>query len=134
MTTKNPYFNGTTEINGVFFVPGSRSVLFFGSHGTDEIGYGEADTFHDKNRPSKGYHSRDGKYEYQIWAYDVLDFVAVKQKTKMPWAIKPNDVWRLTFPIDERGKHIGGVAFDPRTGRLYVSQKGQFGTATMPSL
>jgi hypothetical protein len=124
MGEKNPYFNGTTEINGVFFVPGSRSVLFFGSHGTDEIGYGEADTFRDGNRTSKGYHSRNGKYQYQVWAYDVLDLLAVKKKTKKPWEIKPYDVWRLTFPIDEGGKHIGGVAFDPTTGRLFVSQRG----------
>jgi hypothetical protein len=122
MVGKNPYFNGTTEINGVFFVPGSRSVLFFGSHGTDEIGYGEPETFHDGNRGGKGYHSRNGKYEYQVWAYDVLDLLAVKKETKNPWQIKPYDVWHLTFPIDDAGKHIGGVAFDPATRRLYVSQ------------
>src|SRR6185436_6611985 len=33
----NPYFNGTTEIRGVVFPEGTRSVLFFGRHGTGEF-------------------------------------------------------------------------------------------------
>jgi hypothetical protein len=127
---KSPYFNGCTLINGIFFVPGSRTVLFFGSHGTGEIGYGEAAKFNDQMRTSKGFHSRDGKYEYQVWAYDVLDLVAVKERKKQPWQIKPYAVWHLHFPIDDGAKRIGGVAFDLGAGRLYVSQlggeKGQF--------
>jgi hypothetical protein len=122
MDAKNDFFNGCTNINGIFFVPGSRTVLFFGSHGTGEIGYGEAATFKDEARDGKGFHSRDGKYEYQVWAYDVLDLVAVKEKKKQPWQIKPYAVWHPRFPIDDAAKRIGGVAFDPGAGRLYVSQ------------
>jgi hypothetical protein len=121
---RDPFYNLTSQINGVFFVPGSRTVLFFGAHGTGEIGYGEAAEFNDKARLSKGYHSRDGKYQYQVWAYDVLDLAAVKEKKKQPWEIKPYAAWPLRFPIDDDGKHIGGVAFDPETSRLYVAQVG----------
>ncbi|HEY7424195.1 MAG TPA: hypothetical protein VH682_08180 [Gemmataceae bacterium] len=118
----NPVWNGTTEITGVFFVPGSRSVLFFGSHGVGKYFYGEAAAANDPNRGGKGDHSVNGKYAYQVWAYNVDDFVAVKKGKKQPWQIKPYDVWNLDFPHPEGSKHIGGVAFDPATGRLYVSQ------------
>jgi hypothetical protein len=122
MLGRDANFNGTTSITGVLFVPGSRTVLFFGSHGTGEIGYGEAADFNDPARTAKSYHSRGGKYEYQVWAYDVLDLVAVKEQKKQPWEVKPYAVWHLRFPIDEPAKVIGGVAFDPQTARLYVSQ------------
>lgn len=119
---KNPYFNGNTEVRGVFFAPGTRSVLFFGSHGTGDVYYGEAAPANDKARAAKGWHSVNGQYQYQVWAYDANDLVAVKDGKRKPWDIRPYAVWKLEFPVDEHGKHIGGVAFDPGTNRLYVSQ------------
>src|SRR5262249_46279240 len=38
--TTSPLFNGTSEIRGVVLPVGSRSVLFFGRHGTGPFGYG----------------------------------------------------------------------------------------------
>jgi hypothetical protein len=120
----DPLFNGATWVNGVFFAPGTRSILFFGSNGTGQIGYGEAAAFNDTNRTSKGYHAVNGQYRYQAWAYTVDDFLAVKNGIKQPWQIRPYEVWNFDFPISEGAKHIGGVAFDAATGRLYVSQIG----------
>ena len=120
--TANPLFNGATLIDGVVFAPGSRSVLFFGSHGTNDVGYGEAAEFNDGNRGNKGYHSRDGKYEFQIWAYDVLDLAAVQNGEKQPWDIQPYSVWNFDFPTFTGNAKIGGVTFDPNSGRIYVSQ------------
>jgi hypothetical protein len=40
-----------------------------------------------------------------------------------PWAIRPYAVWNFNLPLPDGGKHIGGIAFDPATGRLYVSQQ-----------
>jgi hypothetical protein len=122
MDAKNPFFNGTTEIKGVCFVPGTRSVLFFGSHGTGKIYYGEAAEANDKARNAKGFHSVNGEYQYQVWAYDASDFAAVRSGKRKPWDVKPYAVWKLEFPIEEGGKHIGGVAFDAKTRRIYVSQ------------
>jgi hypothetical protein len=120
--TKNPFFNGTTEIKGLVFPPGTRSALFFGSHGTGDVVYGEESDANDPHRGDKGYHSRDGKYEYQVWAYDVNDFVAVRSGKVQPWQVKPYAVWHLGFPIDVPAKRVGGIAFDPSTNRLFFSQ------------
>jgi hypothetical protein len=122
MEAKNALFNGTSSIRGVAFLPGTRSVLFFGSHGTGEITYGEGDAANDKARPEKTYHSRNGEYQYQVWAYDANDFVAAKAKKKQPWQVKPYGVWKLDFPISGGRTYIGGVTIDPNTDRLYVSQ------------
>jgi hypothetical protein len=129
---RNPYYNGNTEIRGVFFVPGARTVVFFGSHGTGDPGYGEPEQFQDPYRGGKGWHSVNGEYAYQAWAYAVDDLVAVKNGKKQPWQIKPSEVKNFEFPFPEKGKHLGGVAFDPATSRLYVSQMGGGGGEYMP--
>jgi hypothetical protein len=119
----NLNFNGTAAMGGAFFGPGSSSLLFFGSIGTTTVGYGEADQFNDNYRTSKGYHAQDGKYQYQVWAYNVEDLIAVKNGQKQPWAIQPYEKWDFDFPQFDGAKYIGGVAFDSNSGRLYVSQK-----------
>jgi len=118
----NWLFNGTTEIRGMTFIPGTRTVLFYGSNGTNSIGYGMPEDFNDNNRKDKTYHSQNGAYSYEVWAYDANDFLAVKNGTKQPWEIRPYTTWFFDVPTPEGAKHLGGVAFDPATNRLYVSQ------------
>jgi hypothetical protein len=120
----NPIFTGNTSIQGVFFAPGTRSVLFFGSVGTNQVGYGLPGAFNDSYRASKGWHSLDGDYAYQVWAYDADDLLAVENESLQPWQVQPYAVWDLDFPQFDGSKYLGGVAFDPSTGRLYVTQLG----------
>lgn len=129
-TTQNPLFNTTSEIKGVVWPEGTDTVLFIGSHGTGEWWYGEADegNLHDPYRSDKGPHAPE--YVYQVWAYDVHDLVAVKNGEKQPWEIQPYDVWDFDLPYPEGAKHIGGVAYDSASGRLYVSQ--QYGNEAYP--
>jgi hypothetical protein len=117
----NPLQSGTTQVNGVVFVPGSSSVLFFGTTGTNYEGYGEPGDYGDTNHTSKGPHSLNGQYAFQVWAYNANDLVAVKQGTKQPWQVMPYDVWNFSLPNASAGAQIGGVAFDPSTDRIYVS-------------
>ena len=121
--TTNPFFNLTTEITGVVFPENSSSVIFIGSHGTGEYCYGDPEECNDPARGGKGTHSRGGEYEYQAWAYDVNDFIAVKNGLKQSWEIQPYDVWTFDLPIDEASKRIGGVSYDSATGQLYVAQQ-----------
>jgi hypothetical protein len=120
----DPLFNGTTTINGAAFAPGTRSVLFIGANGVGPIGYGEAQDYNDIYRPYKGYHSQDGVYQYEVWAYDVVDLLAVKNGLKQPWEIRPYQTWSFDVPVFDGGKTVGGTAFDPATGRLFISQMG----------
>jgi hypothetical protein len=110
-----------TGFNAVF-VPRTRSVLFFSSIGTGAFRYGEAADANDPYRRDKGAHSVGGNYAFQVWAYDALDFVAVKNGQKAPWDVKPYTTWNFSFPQPDGEKLVGGVAFDPATGRLYLSE------------
>ena len=116
-------FNGTTQVNGVAFVPGTRSVIFIGSNGLSSIGYGVGSVFNDRVRPYQGFHSQNGNYQYQIWAYDIDDFMSVRNGTLASWEIKPTSVENFSLPTPESSKYLGGTAFDASTGRLYISQK-----------
>jgi PKD repeat protein len=115
----DPLQSGTTQVKGAVFVPGSNSVLFFGSTGTNYNGYGEASTYGDSVLTAKGPHSLNGEYALQVWAYNAKDLLAVKQGTMQPWQVQPYDVWNFTLPT--ASTQVGGVAFDAATGRLYVS-------------
>ena len=124
MANFDPLFDGNTKISGVFFVPGSCTVLFFGSVGTNSQEYGEASTFNDTNRTSKGYHSLNGDYAYQVWAYDANDLLAAADGQMQPWQVQPYATWNLDFPQQTGSDILGGVAFDPSTSRLYVTELG----------
>jgi hypothetical protein len=120
--TTNPYFNGTTQVTGIVFPSGTRSVLFFGRHGVGTFCYGSGAECNDPADSSKGTHAYP--YKYQIWAYDANDLVAVKNGTKQQWELRPYDVWNFNLPFENTNDYhqIGGAAYDRSTGRIYVAQ------------
>ncbi len=118
-------FNGTSEIKGVAFPSGWRSVLFFGRHG----GLGGAPTVPglgdfcygpgtedgalagtpfidpDSGTPTGDNYCYDPEdsskgvhgypYHYYVWAYDANHLAAVAAGTRQPWDVRPYAVWEL---------------------------------------
>jgi len=141
----SPLFNGTTEMRGVVFHQGTRSVLFFGRHGLGTFCYGPGTSdaakagqpaeggvdrwCYDPSTESKGTHAYP--YRYYVWAYDANDLAAVKAGQKAPWDVKPYATWPLVLPFSEEGHAVlNGAAYDPETGRLFLSQG--FGDGELP--
>jgi hypothetical protein len=125
----NPFFNGSTEVRGVVFPEGTKSVLFFGRHGTGKFCYGTGEACDDPVQPYKGTHGYP--YAYYVWAYDADDLLAVRNRKKDPWEVRPYATWTLTFPYGTKGRAVlGGAAYDPETGRIFVSQ--QFADGDLP--
>ncbi len=116
--TNNSLFNGATQMGGVAFPEGTRSVLFIGRHG-DAFCYGEGAACDDPTDASKGNHGYP--YRHQIWAYDANDLLAVKQGAKKPWDVKPYAVWTLYGMADDGSARMRSAAYDPATRRLYVA-------------
>jgi len=139
-TTVNPAFNLMTEVMGVVFPKGSRSVLFFGKTGTTAPCFGNgtdnpalhrqpwsgggsgAVYCYDPLEVNGGAGPHAYPYAYYAWAYDVQDFVDVKNGLRNPWDITPYGQWTLTLPFDNAKKHIYGAGYDPQTNRIFLSQ------------
>ena len=113
-------FNGTTSVVGVAFPEGTRSVLFFGRQGLGTFCYGEARECNDPYDDSKGNHA--APYQQYVWAYDANHLANVKTRKRDPWSVKPYAVWELKLPFSNGSGHLRGAAYDPRSGRLFVSQ------------
>ncbi len=132
-TASNSTYGSTTRVAGVAIIAGTRTALFIGSNGLGPYCYGDgtadkaaADASrghlcYDPTNPHKGPHGYP--YRYQVWAYDLNDFAAVKAGKKKPWEVRPYDVWELTFPTPAWSFSLGGVAYDAQHQMLYVSQR-----------
>lgn len=118
--TQNPYFNGTTRIPGMAFPEGTRTVLFFGSHGTGPFCYGTGAECGDTQYSYKGNHA--APYVYRVWAYDARDLAAVRAGAREPWTVRPYAYWDLAIPFKTGEFGLRGVAYDPGTARIYLSQ------------
>ena len=131
----NAAYGATAAMGGVAVIAGTRTVLFIGRNGLGTYCYGHgvsdpalggtraADgqlNCYDPASSDKGTHAYP--YRYQIWAYDLADFAAVKAGTKQPWEIVPYAVWPFDLPTPERTVEIGGVAYDAQRQLLYVAQ------------
>lgn len=130
------WWNSATQITSVIWPENSQSVLFFGRHGTGRSCYGEGGTAFDDDghahcydpvERDKGTHA--WPYRYQVWAYDALDLLAVKNGTKQPWEPVPYAVWELVIPGFPAGDYgamtIEGTTYDRTTGRIFVVQAGR---------
>jgi hypothetical protein len=143
--TQSPLFNLTSEVKGVVFHEGTRSVLFFGRHGLGAYCYGPgtadrslagrpADSgvarwCFDPASESKGTHAFP--YSYYVWAYDANELAAVRAGRISPWDVKPYDTWPLTLPFSTSGSAVlNGAAYDAASGRIFVSQA--FGDGELP--
>ena len=115
----SPYFNGTTKIKGVVFPKDSRSLLFFGIHGTGTFCYGEASECNDPVKSSKGNHAYP--YVNQVWAYDALDLLKVKNGEKSPWEVTPYQIWQIPLPFQAETSRAIGATYDPSTQRIFIS-------------
>jgi hypothetical protein len=124
--SKNALFNGTTKMGGVAFPKGTRSVLFVGRHGTGPYCYGTVSECPDPAQTEKGNHAYP--YVYQVWAYNALDLLAVKNGTKQRWAVTPYRTWNLQVPFSDDNHWVGGVAYDPAGNRIFVSTMYSDGT------
>jgi hypothetical protein len=132
----NPVYGGTTAMGGVAVLAGTRTVLFIGRTGLGNFcyGHGVADpalagtlapdgvlNCYDPTTRDKGMHAFP--YRFQMWAYDLADFVAVRAGTKNPWDVRPYGVWPFDLPYPEqRAVRIGGVAYDAQRQLLYIAQ------------
>jgi len=129
-------FNCAVLMGGMVFPNNTRSVLFFGRLGSGPACYGDGvstqppgmNQCYDPSETAKGYHAFP--YAYEVWAYDVLDLIAVKHGTKLMWDVQPYATWTLTLPFTYPANTLKSAAYDPATSRIFLTQ--QYGDFDAP--
>jgi hypothetical protein len=131
----NPTFGGTIQMGGLALIGGTSTALFVGRNGTGPFCYGigtdkqslagtvgpDGEKYcYDPVYESKAQHAYP--YRYQMWAYDLNDWAAVRAGRRDPWEVKPYGVWPFELPFPEPNTRIAGVAYDAASRRLFVSQ------------
>ena len=131
----NEYYGIATVMGGVAIIGGSRTALYIGRNGMGPACYGTGTpnkALHhtpvgdgsqycfDPTDGSRGTHAYP--YRYQMWAYDLEDLAAARERKRSPWDVKPYAIWPFDFPIAEQGVSIGGVAYDASSNRIYLAQ------------
>ena len=131
----NPTYGGTIQMGGLALIGGTRTALFVGRNGTGPFCYGEGTSdkslvgqtapdgekyCYDPAYSSKAQHAYP--YRYQVWAYDLNEWAAVRAGTTDPWEVKPYGVWPFELPFPEPSTRVGGVAYDPSGRRMFISQ------------
>ncbi len=122
----NEHYQREDNQAAVFFA--GDSVVVVGRHAMGVREYGTsapAGSIVDPAFPSiQGEHAYP--YRYQCWAIRAADLAAVKAGAKLHYEVKPYATWELVVPMYAMtgAEHVGlinGGAFDPATGRLWLS-------------
>ena len=61
---------------------------------------------------------------------EVTHLAEVAAGTRAAWDVVPYGVWTLPLPFASANAHLNGAAYDPVTGRIFVSQA--FGDGAKP--
>jgi len=133
----SPAYGATIQISGMAIIAGTRTAIYVGRNGLGPNCYGNGTSnqalhgtqgpdgalwCYDPTTSDKGSHAYP--YRYQIWAYDLNDFAAVKAGQKQPWEVLPYGVWPFDLPTPEPSVKLGGIGYDAARQILYVSQMG----------
>ena len=139
----NPTYGATIQIGGMAVIAGTRTAIYVGRNGTGPNCYGNGTSnqslhgtigadgalwCYDPTTSDKGSHAYP--YRYQLWAYDLNDFAAVKAGNKQPWDVLPYGVWPFDLPTPEPSVKLGGVGYDSARQVLYSRSSEPTRTAT----
>ena len=138
-------FNRSSVVEGAFFPPNRRSVVFVGLTAAvsefseeAEIFYGSSngrcdpsipnvptdcffgELYYDNSQIYQGEHSVNGNYQYQAWVYDIDDYEDVLNGSAGEgWTnIVPRNVFRFDF-----GGDFAGIAPSKRIGGVALDQE-----------
>lgn len=128
----SPLYGISTQVSGMVMV--DDWMIFAGSNGMGSACYGNGtpdaslhDTIgadgerwcYDPTSSAKAQHSYP--YRSQWWIYSLSDLADVAAGTREPWSLIP-EVLPLELPWPTPHKRIAGLAYDPTSRTIYVSQ------------
>jgi len=118
---ENTLWNHLSRAVYGIIVPGTRTYATFGHSGGNESGVGYK-IVQDTGRRSGGYSTFQVKDNYHYyWLWDVNDLARVKAGEIDPHDVGPYEYGIFQTPFAETSHRMGGGAFDPSTGLIYLT-------------
>jgi hypothetical protein len=102
-------------------VPGTRTYLTLGYSGGHHSGVCYKCTQSNGNLCGGYCAPQADDYAQYYWLWDLNDLVAVKNGQKQAYEVMPYSYGELSTPIQSPERQIGGGAFDPANGMLYLT-------------
>lgn len=120
-TGNNELWTRLSHVVYGFIVPGTRSYLTLGHSGGHVSGVCYKCT-QDDGHLCGGNCAPDPKDYYTFyWLWDMNDLLAVKEGKKNSFDVRPYAYGEFATPFVGQTPRLGGGAFDPVTGRLYLT-------------
>jgi len=120
----NPLWTHLSQATVGLIVPGTRTYLTLGHSGGHRSGVCYKCT-QSGGHTCGGYCARDADdTDAHAWAWDLLDLVAVREGRLAPHDVRPYAFGPLDLPLLGPERRIGGGAFDPDRGLLYLTALG----------
>ncbi len=105
-------------------VPGTRTYATFGSSGGNASGVGYK-IVQDTGRKTGGYSSYAAADNYHYyWLWDASDLAAVRAGRLAAHEVRPYEHGRFHTPFEGPSHELGGGAFDPAGGLIYLTALG----------
>ncbi len=118
---KNELWNHLSRAVFGIIIPGTRTYATFGHSGGNESGIGYK-IVQDNGKRSGGYSSRAVRDNYHYyWLWDVNDLARVKAGKMNSFDVRPYEYGIFRTPFADSSHKLGGGAFDPSTGRIYLT-------------
>ncbi len=129
-------FYETNPVNGGAIIPGTRTMLYFGSEGETNSQYGQPPNVHgDQCLTGSGFHAY--RYRQCFWAYDMRDLIDVKNGVKQRYEPRPYGTtvgpqphgfygWAAPGSQGQWGCTVTpymSAFFDPTTMRIYTNER-----------
>jgi hypothetical protein len=137
-SSDNDVWNSVSEQRGCWIPPNTRSIIFFGNHGTGlpAYGHGTADPqlagtevpgdagffyIYDPVRLDKGYHAYP--YDSWYWHYDLNDLLDVKNSLSERWEPQPIAYGSFDLHSTQADPRVGTVMYDEVNERLVITER-----------
>jgi hypothetical protein len=118
----SPYYGAKSHVAGVGLIPGTRTAIFWGTHGLGQTVYLSGSGDPCTNFGGVSCHP----YIYQYMLFDMLDYVKVRNGQLAAHLVKPYEYGQLPGPTGNcRISYPGSGCYEPINKRMFLAE--QFG-------
>ena len=116
----NKIWTHLSRAAGVFI--SGDTIGFLGYSGGHNDGVGYKSSIKNPCAGEGGFGANNCDYDYHYWFYDLNDLKKVMEGKLLPYGVQPYEQGPFMLPWGNGSSGVGGVATDPKTGYVYLTQ------------